>query len=357
MNSDLDKMNSHKRTAYITLDDGPNKYTYDILELLKKYDINVTFFLLEPNIIKNKELVIRLIDDGHTVGLHGVSHDSNIIYRNEKAFIDEMNACNDTLENVTGMRTSLIRAPYGSFPKVNKNFRNAIKDEGYILWDWNIDSTDSLKPNASISDITEVTKNQILKLQNEKIDPVILFHDKNNTKEVLTNIIHFLQKEHYMIKPLNENMKPICFWNQTEENFEPYTVVKGDSLWKISQKYRLSIQKIKQINGLTTDTIYPDQILYANPKSVESNHLPSQLIVHGNITKKQIAFTYDAGFEDTETLAILDVLKKHKIKCTFFLTGFWVERFPELSKKSFQKDMKLVIIHINTLIWLKFLMM
>lgn len=47
---------------------------------------------------------------------------------------------------------------------------------------------------------------------------------------------------------------------------------------------------------------------------------------------KKIAFTYDSGFEDSETLQILNVLKKNKVKATFFLTGMWVETFPNLAK-------------------------
>lgn len=333
MSYDSDNTNLCKKTAYITLDDGPNGYTYGILDILGKYNIKATFFLLETNMRKNRDLIKALIKDGHSVGLHGVSHDKNKIYKSEKIFIDEMNACNDTLENITGTRTRLIRTPYGSFPHMNKNFRSAVEDAGYILWDWNVDSTDGLKPDASISEITEITKNNILKLQNEKTDPVILFHDRNISEGVLINIIDFLQKNEYIIKPLSENIKSVCFWDKIEKNLEPYTVVEGDTLWKISQKFEVPIQVIKDINGLATDIIYIGQMLYARPKNIKIASSDSLLIINGNTTKKQIAFTYDSGFEDTETSVILDILKKHKIKCTFFLTGFWVEKFPNLAKR------------------------
>ncbi|OBR92845.1 MULTISPECIES: polysaccharide deacetylase family protein [Clostridium] len=60
---------------------------------------------------------------------------------------------------------------------------------------------------------------------------------------------------------------------------------------------------------------------------------PSILICHGNTDKIQIALTYDAGFEDSETEEILKVLRKHQIRCTFFMTGFWVNKFPKLANK------------------------
>ncbi|MCY6485384.1 polysaccharide deacetylase family protein [Clostridium aestuarii] len=68
--------------------------------------------------------------------------------------------------------------------------------------------------------------------------------------------------------------------------------------------------------------------------NVDSQYIkPSTLIINANTNHKQIAFTYDSGFEDNETYQILDVLKKHKVKATFFLTGIWVEKFPEVAKR------------------------
>jgi len=64
---------------------------------------------------------------------------------------------------------------------------------------------------------------------------------------------------------------------------------------------------------------------------IKHDKAPSVLIAHGNTDKKQIAFTYDCGLEDSETAAILDVLHKHHIKCTFFITGLWARKFSELT--------------------------
>ncbi|WP_051541985.1 polysaccharide deacetylase family protein [Clostridium lundense] len=59
---------------------------------------------------------------------------------------------------------------------------------------------------------------------------------------------------------------------------------------------------------------------------------PSTLILNGSRSHNQISFTYDSGFEDNETLKILNVLRFHKVKATFFLTGIWVEKFPDIAK-------------------------
>lgn len=60
---------------------------------------------------------------------------------------------------------------------------------------------------------------------------------------------------------------------------------------------------------------------------------PSLLVVHGDRSCPQIALTYDAGSEAAGAAAILDALKKHQVISTFFLTGKWVERYPELAKR------------------------
>ncbi len=66
---------------------------------------------------------------------------------------------------------------------------------------------------------------------------------------------------------------------------------------------------------------------------IQAQNPPSHLVRQGNTSKQQISFTYDTGFEDSETSAILDVLAAEQIKCTFFVTGFWVEHFPELAQR------------------------
>ncbi|MFZ5827908.1 MAG: polysaccharide deacetylase family protein [Bacillota bacterium] len=60
---------------------------------------------------------------------------------------------------------------------------------------------------------------------------------------------------------------------------------------------------------------------------------PSRLVVHGDRTCRAVALTYDAGSGADGAAAILDTLQKHGLTSTFFLTGKWVERYPELAKR------------------------
>ena len=60
---------------------------------------------------------------------------------------------------------------------------------------------------------------------------------------------------------------------------------------------------------------------------------PSRLVVNGDRSCKMIALTYDAGSGADGAAMILDVLKKQDVTSTFFLTGKWVEAYPDLAKR------------------------
>lgn len=322
-----------EKTAYITLDDGPNRYTADILRLLHDYKAQVTFFVLEPNIRSYPDLLKKADKEGHAIGAHGGSHDYNRVYSSEEIFLGEMDRCNETLEKVIGKRSRFIRPPYGSYPRMHKVFRNQVQNAGYIVWDWNVDSKDSLKKDVSVLEVVETIKAQVNSLEKQGVNPVILLHEKAVTVGVLAEIIPFLRQKGYNIKPISEGTKPACLWDFIEANFDLYTVNEGDTMSELGKLFGISTDELKRINGLKTEDIYTGQLLYAKPKNAKLNITPSKLIVHGNTSKKHIAFTYDTGFEDTETSVILDILKKFNIKCTFFVTGYWVERFPELANR------------------------
>ena len=124
-----------------------------------------------------------------------------------------------------------------------------------------------------------------------------------------------------------------------------YKVVPGDTLWSIAQRADLTVAKIKQWNNLTSDNIFVGQILKLYGKNVEPpppaeppkeetppTTAPSVIISNGSVQQKEIALTFDAG-SDAIGIAILDVLKKHNVKATFFLTGSWADKFPSYAKR------------------------
>jgi peptidoglycan/xylan/chitin deacetylase (PgdA/CDA1 family) len=124
-----------------------------------------------------------------------------------------------------------------------------------------------------------------------------------------------------------------------------YKVVNGDTLYSIANRADVTVEKIKQWNKLSSDNIYVGQILKLYGKNVEPKPpadppkqdpppttASSVIISNGSIQQKKIALTFDAG-SDAVGIEILDVLKKYKIKATFFLTGKWVEKYPSFAKR------------------------
>ena len=205
----LENIEVDKKTIYITFDDGPNKNTPEILDLLSKYNMKATFFVLEDRITSYPDIINRMIKEGHSIGLHGQSHEKAVFYSSECSALNEINNTRNTLRNLTGYDTKLVRVPYGSKPYLTKNQYNNLVKSGYNLWDWSIDSTDTHK-NATISSIISNTKNSLDKCKNS----VLLFHDKQTTVKALPSILEYLKNNNYEIKSISQNQTPMNWWNK-----------------------------------------------------------------------------------------------------------------------------------------------
>lgn len=117
------------------------------------------------------------------------------------------------------------------------------------------------------------------------------------------------------------------------EQWELYTICNGDTLWAISRKFGVSVDNLKQLNGLDSDWIEAGQLLKIKKITNKEKQKSSLLIQKGVTNKPYIALTYDAGDGAAATLQILDILEKHNIKATFFLTGEWSEKYPDIGKR------------------------
>ncbi|MNM59737.1 Peptidoglycan-N-acetylglucosamine deacetylase [compost metagenome] len=181
------------KVVYLTFDDGPNQYTDQILNILSKNDIHATFFMIGSQLQDEKTSVERLIHEGHYPGLHSMSHSYNKLYKSGGSahFIQEFKQEQALLYKLTGVKSSLIRAPYGSAPQIGYNFRTDIYGAGFKMWDWTVDSKDwsyEGKPEKVI---------QQVKRQVHRKQEVILMHEKKQTVQALPQIIAYLQHQGY----------------------------------------------------------------------------------------------------------------------------------------------------------------
>ncbi|MBP2000358.1 peptidoglycan/xylan/chitin deacetylase (PgdA/CDA1 family) [Paenibacillus shirakamiensis] len=201
-----------KQPLYLSFDDGPSPHTSQLLQILDKYNVKATFFMLGKNIATYPSSIKKIVDSGHAVGLHGMSHVKNKFYKSPDAALAEMNDDNAQLKKATGITTHLVRSPYGSKPYLTQAFRNKLVGGGYHIWDWNVDSLDWKYKNDSTSIYNGVMKQ--VKAQHEKgIAPVILFHDQEATLKVLPRVLASLKAQGYSFELITSDMKPLNFWH------------------------------------------------------------------------------------------------------------------------------------------------
>ena len=199
------KLYNSKKVAYITIDDGPSKYTDDILEILDKHKVKGTFFLIDRNMNIYPDKVKKIVESGNVVGLHSVSHDIHKLYKTSISAKEEFDINNQTFYKITGKYSNLVRLPYGSKPYACKETYNNLVSAGYKVWDWNID-TEDWKSSSS-----EIVENTITYSKN-KNEIIVLIHEKKQTVEALDSLISYLIKEGYDIIPINEDQNPKNFW-------------------------------------------------------------------------------------------------------------------------------------------------
>lgn len=135
------------KVIYLTFDDGPSKYTPQLLDTLAKYNVKATFFVIN----NNHDTIKREYDEGHSVAIHTASHDYEKIYASEAAYFADLNEMNSVIEQTTGHKTTLMRFPGGSSnttsaksnPGIMTRLTQAVTDAGFQYFDWNVSSGDA----------------------------------------------------------------------------------------------------------------------------------------------------------------------------------------------------------------------
>ncbi len=194
-----------EKVAYLTFDDGPTLNTPKILKELDSYGAKATFFVLEERIVMYPEYIKDIIRTGNCVGLHGVSH-SGEIYASDTSPLIEMEKTNDSLETVSGKRSKLVRVPFGSSYRLTKKQAENLKNKGYIIWDWNVDPRDSVGKIVP----EKVLSNLRRDLKKCNTSPVILFHDRKSTAQLLPAVLEYLSDEGYTMLPISEKQEAVC---------------------------------------------------------------------------------------------------------------------------------------------------
>ncbi len=201
-------------TVYLTFDDGPSDNTDRVLDILKKYNVKATFFLVGDKVETHPETVERIVEEGHAIGIHTDTHDYEQIYTSVDSFLEDYNNCLNKINAVTDYPVTATRHPGGSINDYNAAIYDEINSEllrrGFVYFDWNIDSGDASEaklPAAAIID--EINYNM-----DRDTPSVVLMHDGYNqtyAAEILPEVIEGVEASGGEFGVLSNAVQPVVF--------------------------------------------------------------------------------------------------------------------------------------------------
>ena len=174
-----------------------NEDTQMLIDILAKYNVKATFFVVGEWVDKYPESVKALHDAGHEVMNHSDAH-PHMAKLTAKQIIDEVNRCSDKIEAVTGVRPTLIRCPYGEY---DDHVISAIRSMGMEPIQWDVDSLDWKDYDAGT----------ICKRVRDKLAPgsIVLFHNAAlHTPEALPSVLEHMIREGYTVVPIGQ----LIYW-------------------------------------------------------------------------------------------------------------------------------------------------
>lgn len=205
------KGDEHK--VYLTFDGGPDENTNEILDVLAKYNVKATFFVIGSESDEMKAVYRRIVDEGHTLGMHSYSNSYSTIYSSSDSFEKDVTKLNAYLKKVTGEKSQYYRFPGGSNNEISNvdmsEFIHVLNEKKITYFDWNVSAGDSAS-DYSVQDIVTNVTEGVSKYKTS----VVLLHDgdnKSTTVEALGPLIKALQKMKAKILPIDENTNVIQY--------------------------------------------------------------------------------------------------------------------------------------------------
>ena len=170
-----------------------NEDTQQLIDILGQYQIKATFFVVGDWVDKYPESVKALHDAGHEIMNHSNTH-AHFNSLSTEEIVADVEACNDKIEAITGVRPTLIRCPYGEY---DDHVISAIRSMGMEPIQWDVDSLDWKDYDAKT----------IFKRVTENLQPgsIVLFHNAAlHTPEALPSILEFMQQNGYTVVPIGQ---------------------------------------------------------------------------------------------------------------------------------------------------------
>ena len=174
-----------------------NEDTQALIDILGRYQVKATFFVVGQWAEKYPESVQALHEAGHEVMNHSDTH-PHFPQLEADQVTAQLNACNDKVEKLTGVRPTLVRLPYGDYDDASVN---AVRSMGMTPIQWDVDSLDW----------KEIPAGEITQRVTSKVQPgsIVLFHNAaKHTPEALPGILEQLIREGYTFVPISQLILP-----------------------------------------------------------------------------------------------------------------------------------------------------
>lgn len=207
--SKVNDPSSGDKVIYLTFDDGPGANTPRLLDILKKYNVQATFFVVNTRYIST---IKRASDEGHTIAIHTATHKFKEIYASEEAYFKDLYKMQEIIKQHTGKTAMLMRFPGGasntvsSFNKgIMTRLTKLVEEKGFTYFDWNVDSKD-----AGGAKTAKQVYNNVVSGIGKKTNAVVLMHDiKTYTIDAIERIIVWGLNNGYTFRALTAD-SPTC---------------------------------------------------------------------------------------------------------------------------------------------------
>ncbi|WP_294310906.1 polysaccharide deacetylase family protein [Pseudobutyrivibrio sp.] len=190
--------------VYLTFDDGPSENTERILDILDDYNIKATFFVNGKEDEDSLNTYRRIVDDGHSIGMHGYIHDYGTLYATTDSFSADYDKIHQLILDATGVDTHLYRFPGGSSNTFHttpmSDLIGVLNEKGAVYYDWNVQAGDATRLAFTEDDLIDNVMNDVVQYKTS----VVLLHEKDVTVESLPRLIESLQQAGVMILPITD---------------------------------------------------------------------------------------------------------------------------------------------------------
>jgi peptidoglycan/xylan/chitin deacetylase (PgdA/CDA1 family) len=198
-----------ERRVALTLDAGASSVPASrILDTLREYDVQITFFLTGRFVEQNPELVQRMAAEGHEFANHTYSH-PDLRELGDEAIREELNRTENLIQNLSGQSTRpYMRPPFGAR---NQRVLDLMAQEGYISIYWTVDSWDSVgepkTPEFLLQRVTHPTDSYGNPIPLN--GAIVLMHvGSEPTADALPDILKWFRQEGWEIVPISEILRP-----------------------------------------------------------------------------------------------------------------------------------------------------